>query len=81
MNTGGNFGEEFLISLPDVGLNDAREVSERIRNALMEKTGITVSMGVASYSRETRKEELISKADEALYLAKQKGRNRVEVSI
>lgn len=74
-------GEEFLILLPDTGLQMAHEAAERIRKAVEVKTDITISLGVASYSKETVNEEhLINKADSALYLAKRNGRNRVEVS-
>ncbi len=74
-------GEEFLVSLPEADLNTAHDVSERIRAKITAKTGITVSIGIASYVMEKDKEELINKADSALYLAKQKGRNRVEINI
>jgi diguanylate cyclase (GGDEF)-like protein len=56
----------------------AYNAAERIRRDLEEKTGIAVSLGV-SYCQHGEKEYLINKADEAMYQAKQKGRNRVEV--
>lgn len=73
-------GEEFLISLPEADINIAHEVSERIRTKIKSKKGITVSIGIASYTMEHDKEELINKADSALYQAKQKGRDRVEIN-
>ena len=45
---------------------------------MAEKTDITISLGVASYSQEmVKKEDLINKADEALYRSKKSGKNRV----
>ncbi len=74
-------GEEFLVLLPETELTRASEVAERIRKTVEEKTVVTISLGVSSYHKGIEKEEdLIKKADEALYKAKQKGRNRVEIS-
>lgn len=74
-------GEEFFILLPETDLTGACEVAERIRNAVKTATGVTISLGAASYHKGIKKnEELIKNADNALYRAKQKGRNRVEVS-
>jgi diguanylate cyclase (GGDEF)-like protein len=75
-------GEEFLLILPDIPITKACEVAERIRKAVETTTGITVSLGVSAYQHgKTQKaDDLIKKADEALYQAKQKGKNRVEIS-
>jgi diguanylate cyclase (GGDEF)-like protein len=71
-------GEEFLIMLPDTDLKAACGTAERIRKSIAEKTDTTISLGVASYSLEmAKKEDLINKADEALYRAKRTGKNRV----
>ncbi len=73
-------GEEFLVLLFETGLDPAYDVAERIRKSVEAKMKITVSIGISSYHGDMKnKKELIEKADEALYLAKQKGRNRVEV--
>lgn len=73
-------GEEFIILLPEVDYIKAPEIAERIRQSVAENAGITISLGVSSYIEEIlTKEELMNKADAALYQAKQKGRNRVEV--
>ncbi len=83
-------GEEFVLVLPEIGLQDARDVAERIRykiaNHLFEDRGkehsVTVSIGVASASPSEdifNKNELIRLADEAMYRAKEDGRNRVVV--
>ena len=81
-------GEEFAIVLPDASEKDALAIAERIRanieshRFLFEEdkapSKITVSMGVASFPEDgSRKSELIRAADEALYEAKNAGKNRV----
>ncbi|MDQ7836826.1 MAG: GGDEF domain-containing protein [Humidesulfovibrio sp.] len=84
-------GEEFVVLAPNANLAEARTLAERIRIAVAETplkvpSGIlnnTVSIGVAEYSMEPEYganilEDMIEKADKALYRAKQFGRNRVE---
>lgn len=74
-------GEEFFILLDGADPKEAHETAERIRIMVEDKTDVTVSLGVASNSTGApNKEEIIDKADKALYLAKQGGRNRVEQS-
>ncbi len=73
-------GEEFIVLLPETNLKDACDAAERIRKSIESKAGITVSLGVSSFHRDMQdKESLIKQVDHALYQAKQKGRNRVEV--
>lgn len=78
-------GEEFAILLPETGENVARPVAERIR-ARMEQTliaaadgncHVTVSIGVTQAMDSDDLESLLRRADEALYAAKERGRNRV----
>jgi two-component system cell cycle response regulator len=82
-------GEEFLLIAPDTPLDGARQLAERIRLAVQHKTlvadgvslHLTVSIGVAEKTaRHTTVDQLIKASDEALYLAKQRGRNRVETT-
>ena len=79
-------GEEFAVMMPGTGSAEARRVAERIRERL-EATGIpargrsvsvTASIGVATCTLEMKRyEELVERADNALYQAKAQGRNRV----
>lgn len=76
-------GEEFLIILPNTANLEAISLAERLRKSIaqmrFEGVGqVTISLGVASYLNDQTPEQMISRADAALYLAKQKGRNRVE---
>lgn len=80
-------GEEFAILLPETGAKFALKIAEKIRKKIEEmrldcdgKTlQITVSIGVSSNRTETTSvDALIRDADEKLYMAKRKGKNRVE---
>ena len=79
-------GEEFSVLLPETSLETAHEVAERLRRTvasttvhhLGKKISVTVSMGIASlHGSATTINELMEMADQALYSAKRKGRNRV----
>lgn len=84
-------GEEFVVLAPNASLAEARTLAERIREIVAEQplnlghTTInnTVSIGVSEYDPEPELganilEDMIEKADRALYRAKECGRNRVE---
>jgi len=81
-------GEEFTILLPDTDLSKAREIAERLhtligaQSVLVENESIrvTASLGVANAVdlNNISIEELLARADQALYIAKQAGRNQVE---
>jgi diguanylate cyclase (GGDEF)-like protein/putative nucleotidyltransferase with HDIG domain len=79
-------GEEFAVILPEARLDDAFKVGERIRKTIESKTSqrsmpITISVGVANWPTDgVMKEELISRADAALYRAKKLGRNQTCIS-
>lgn len=83
-------GEEFLIILPDTDLDEAKGIAERVR-ATLESTcgqhldprfhGLTVSAGVARYpDHGSSPSAVIASADEAMYTAKEAGRNAVRVA-
>ena len=68
-------GDEFILILQDTNLDGALIVGERIRKAIEKKC--PVSIGVASLEPNNSLEELINKADKALYRAKKQGKNMV----
>jgi len=80
-------GEEFLVILPHTPPEEGRRTAERIREQIEQhafrvgsrELRVTVSVGVASWEMEGRNspEALIREADQALYRAKEEGRNRV----
>jgi diguanylate cyclase (GGDEF)-like protein/PAS domain S-box-containing protein len=81
-------GEEFLLVLPDTTLGSAAQQAEKLRGlcaeAVLEFDGkairATISLGVAAYPEHgATYDEIIHKADQALYLSKSGGRDRVTV--
>lgn len=80
-------GEEFVFALPSVDLAAAADIAERIRlkvssypwEDLGSRLGVTISIGVAN-GPATSWRSVLATADSALYLAKQRGRNRVEIA-
>ncbi|KIX14398.1 hypothetical protein X474_09515 [Dethiosulfatarculus sandiegensis] len=80
-------GEEFVACLPETQLQEAINMSQRLRRLIARKTvsfkgqaiNYTVSVGCTQWQQSDNKaEDLVERADQALYLAKNKGRNRVE---
>ena len=83
-------GEELIIILPETERDTAVQVAERLRKSILaqrtrindKEVGVTVSIGVATKDENTPHiEALIARADQALYIAKHKGRNRVAISV
>jgi diguanylate cyclase (GGDEF)-like protein len=82
-------GEEFIVLIPEASVLGAAEIAENIRRKCAEKmiddgkyaVKITVSIGVTSYDKKmhTTASCMISFADEALYQAKENGRNQVVI--
>ena len=80
-------GEEFVVILPETGIDNGEIVAEKVRSAVENKKfkgetkqpgeNLTISLGLASISESvTTSNELINRADLALYKAKKSGRNR-----
>lgn len=81
-------GEEFLVISPESGMDEAVIVAERIRKLVQSKTigdarvevSITLSAGVTEMTnKDINPDSLLSRADTALYMAKDQGRNRVAI--
>lgn len=79
-------GEEFLIHLHSVDIPTARQICERLRESVDELSipighgrhiGVTISFGLAALTLGEFTKQTVAKADAALYLAKNTGRNKV----
>ena len=79
-------GEEFTVILPETSDEEAVLVAERIRKTIEAEKftpetgtelGITISIGAAQYAPEEQLSTFIQRADKAMYVSKEKGRNRV----
>ncbi|HWS85570.1 MAG TPA: diguanylate cyclase [Pyrinomonadaceae bacterium] len=79
-------GEEFLVLAPETGLEGARALAEKIRQSFSARLfgdagrvfPLTLSAGVAQLGDAESGNDMIARADDALYHAKQTGRDRVE---
>ena len=84
-------GEEFLIVVPGCSSGDALKQARRLHQAIRkepvqaggESIGVTMSMGVAVFNHRAAPDPdtLINSADEALYRAKERGRDRIEMGV
>ena len=81
-------GEEFVIVLPDTGIEEAEQTIVRLQRELTKKFFlhgndrilVTFSAGVAMRGEEESQDDLIGRADQAMYKAKQAGKNQVKVA-
>ena len=82
-------GEEFIFLLPDTDENRATAVAERLRQVIAGQiitfdtvnVQMTISVGIAIFDpRRDTLDDVISRADSALYMAKRLGKNRLEVA-
>lgn len=84
-------GEEFAVILPETGITGAKVLAHRVRRGVeqqqIDNSGtaipVTISIGVASnevYGTDVSRAILIAQCDQALYAAKHKGRNRIEIA-
>lgn len=83
-------GEEFIVLVPQVERDGAQAAAERLRSAIRAQPfggpggplGITVSVGVAlAHETDAEPRELLQRADQVLYRAKEAGRDRVELAL
>jgi diguanylate cyclase (GGDEF)-like protein len=79
-------GEEFMVLLKDCELQAAQHIAENIRAAIERYDfglgkSVTVSLGVAMYLANESTDGFFTRVDQALYRAKQNGRNRLEVAV
>ncbi|WP_286234053.1 GGDEF domain-containing protein [Thalassotalea sediminis] len=81
-------GEEFVVILPACKIEDSKETAKRIQERLYQNPltfrgqmiPITISIGMSTQNaRHENFEQLLNEADQAMYQAKHKGRNRIEV--
>ena len=77
-------GEEFVILFKNTNATTAKAISEKIRKKIQENKHpiagkITASFGITEYKSEDTAQSIFKRCDKALYLAKEKGRNIVEV--
>ena len=80
-------GEEFVVLMPETSTSEAKIVAEKLRtkieespfNFKKEPVQITVSFGISEFAKGESADEVFSRADKALYVAKDKGRNQVQL--
>lgn len=77
-------GEEFVILLPNTQIKRAKLVCERIRREVqndreLKKYSVTFSGGLTEYKKGDSVKKMQSRADKAVYRAKKKGKNRIEL--
>jgi diguanylate cyclase (GGDEF)-like protein len=80
-------GEEFIALLPNTKLNDAKKIAQKINNYIYNNPYVdkkhtiklSISIGIADKKEENNFIEIVNKSDNALYIAKNNGRNCVKV--
>jgi diguanylate cyclase (GGDEF)-like protein len=75
-------GEEFVVLLPNTGIRQALEITERVRICIRENKAegvenVTCSFGLVSLEKNENAESLLKRADKFLYKAKEQGKNTV----
>lgn len=78
-------GEEFAVLLPATGTREGVKIAERIRQSIADSTikadphqiRVTISIGIAGITPTASPDDVLQQADDALYAAKESGRNRV----
>ncbi|MBI1338639.1 diguanylate cyclase [bacterium] len=83
-------GEEFAVIMPRTSLTQAQRIAEQVRRAIEAKRlvrrstnetigSVTISIGIAEYTRREPHLEVVARADACLYASKRNGRNRVTI--
>jgi diguanylate cyclase (GGDEF)-like protein len=80
-------GDEFAVILPNTSLSDATIVAERMVKAVAqspttwrkEQIQLSISVGLGQYDADTNPEDITSRSDQALYIAKQAGKNTFKI--
>ena len=77
-------GEEFLLLIVESNETIAKQISKKINNILSQTNfspadNVTVSIGITQVKEGDANESLIKRSDQALYKAKNNGRNRIEI--
>jgi len=80
-------GDEFAIILPNTSLNDATVAAERMVHTVSDSSitwedseiGLSISVGLGQYDADNTPEDITSRSDQALYTAKQAGKNTVRI--
>lgn len=77
-------GEEFMILMPETIIKNAGELAEKIRNIIEnyifeDVKSVTISCGVTQFIKDDTFDSFIKRVDDALYHAKKRGRNRIEI--
>jgi len=75
-------GEEFIVLFPETGIEEAKEIASRIRDAIkddtfLKKYNLTISGGLTEYAKKDTMEKMLKRADKGLYDAKKTGRDRL----
>ena len=73
-------GEEFVVIIPETTTSEAYAIAERIRRNVKRATGVTISLGISHCTEiSDSPDSLLEDADRALFQAKGKGRDRVQI--
>lgn len=68
-------GDEFTVVLPEAGLEQARTIAQRILGAASQRAGLTLSVGLVEFEPGHEAQEMVRRADEAMYRSKNLGGN------
>ena len=74
-------GEEFVVLLPHTNMKESKRIAEQLRRNVAQSKwqieSVTVSIGIATITEQDSDVTMLNNADQALYISKENGRNRV----